>query len=379
MDSTFTPAQLDTQATARAFAHDVLRPAAEKLDRDGGFPEAALAQAAQRGLLGVGVPTELGGRGAGAVAYALAVMEMAHACASTTVAICVSNMVAEVLTAFGTPKQRGTWVPALCTGACNVGAFALSEPGAGSDPAGMRTKATRTGDGYVLAGSKLWITSGTHAGVFIVWARTSDAPGARGLSAFVVPAGTPGLEVGRAESKLGLHGSSTVPLTFTDCLVGHDALLGEEGHGFRIAMMALDGGRIGIASQACGVGQAALDTAAPLLEATSQHATFTFADGATHMAAARLLALAAATRKDAGVAFSTQAAMAKLFASERAFETCTQMVTLARACEGATVQTRALLRYLRDVRVAMIYEGTSEIQRVVLSREIARHPEGVRA
>lgn len=364
---------------ARQYAERILAPRAASLDHEGGFPEDSLRQAADLGLLGMNVPEEYGGVEAGAVAYALAVMEMSRACAATTVAMTVSNMVAEVICAFGTQAQREEHVTRLCSGEYVVGGFALSEAGAGSDPSRMLTKATRTNGGWSITGNKLWITSGTHAGLFIVWARTSDAPGARGLSAFLVPGGAPGLIRGKPEEKMGQHGSTTTPLELHEVEVGDDGLLGSEGDGFRIAMMALDGGRIGIASLAFGVAlgahEFALDYAhertqfgAPIM--TFQAIQWMLADNATELDAMRLMTLNAAWLKDQGKPFTREASMAKLFASERGFEICNRSLQVL----GGYGYTREypVERALRDIRVTSIYEGTSQIQRIVISRDIAR-------
>lgn len=365
--------------TARHFAERVLAPKAEKLDREGGFPAESYAQAAELGLLGINVPASLGGVEAGALAYSLAVEQLARVCAATTVGLCVSNMVAEVIAAFGTPEQQQQFVPSLCDGSLVLGGFALSEAGAGSDPAGMRTTATKTAKGWVLRGQKLWITSGTHAGLFVVWARTSDKPGASGITAFLMPGDCPGLRRGKAEHKLGQHGSPTTALELDDVQLPETAVLGEVDRGFRVAMMALDGGRIGIASLALGVGRAALDYASRYaLEreqfgraiAKFQAIQWMLADSATEMDAAELLAHRAAYLKDQQKPFSREASMAKLFASEKAFGVCNRALQVLGGY-GYT-QEFPVERYLRDVRVTSIYEGTSEIQRVVLSRDIAK-------
>ncbi len=367
--------------TARQFAARVLAPRAAQLDIDGGFPRASLAEAAELGLLGINVPEALGGVEAGAVAYALAVVELARACASTTVALTVSNMVAEVVTKFGTREQREQHVPALCSGAYVVGGFALSEAGAGSDPGGMRTRARRTDRGWVLTGQKLWITSGTDAGLFVVWARSDDGAGkgTAGISAFLVRGDAPGVVRGKPEHKLGQHGSTTTPLDFNDVELGEDALLGEEGRGFRVAMMALDGGRIGIASLALGCGLAATDFAADYaLQRTQfgeaiagyQAIQWMLADSATELDAARLLVLRAAWLKEQGKPFTTEASMAKLMASERAHAACDRAVQILGGY--GYVRDFPVERFLRDVRVTRIFEGTSEIQRIILSREVMR-------
>lgn len=373
----------DTQAmirdTARQFAARVLAPRAATLDREGGFPLESFAEAANQGLLGINVEGELGGSEAGAIAYSLAVTELAKACAATTVAICVSNMVAEVVAAFGTTEQRQEHVPKLCSGEYVVGGFALSETGAGSDPGGMTTRARKTDRGWVIDGSKLWITSGTHAGLFVVWARTSDKPGPRGVSTFLVRGDAPGLTRGKPEEKLGQHGSTTTALEFEGVEVGDEALLGELDRGFPVAMMALDGGRIGIASLALGVGLAASEFAARYaLErkqfgqaiAEYQAIQWMIADNATELDAARMLVLRAAWLKQLGKPFSREASMAKLYASEKAFWVCNRSLQML----GGYGYTRdyPIERYLRDVRVTAIYEGTSEIQRIVIGRDVVR-------
>lgn len=366
--------------TARTFAEQVLAPAAATLDRDGGFPHENLAKAAQAGLCGVNIPTELGGLGAGVVAYSLAITQTARVCAATTVALCVTNMVGEVISHFGTSDQRTEFVPRLCSGELKVGAFALSEPGAGSDPGAMRTRARRTDKGWVLDGSKLWITSGTDAGVFVVWARTNDAPGTRGISTFLVPGDTPGLIRGKPEHKMGLHGSTTTAIDFEGCEVGPEAMLGDEGRGFPVAMMALDGGRVGIASQALGIGLAATDAATAFAAERSldgkplgreQSAAWLLADNATELDAARLLTLRAAWLKEHKQRFSREASIAKVFTTERSFAACDRALQVLGA-EGNDEQAAAVERNYRDVRVTMIYEGTSEVQRIVISREIMR-------
>jgi len=365
--------------TARQFAARVLAPRAAGLDIEGGFPRESLREAAALGLLGINVPEALGGVEAGAVAYALAVIELGRVCASTTVALTVSNMVAEVVAKFGTPAQAESYVPRLCSGELAVGGFALSESGAGSDPSGMRTRATKTDKGWVLSGQKLWITSGTDAGLFVVWARTADLPGSAGITAFLVPGDAPGLVRGKPEHKMGQHGSTTTALEFNDIELGDDALLGEEGRGFRVAMMALDGGRIGIAALALGCGLAATDFARDYaLErqqfgqaiAGFQAIQWMLADSATELDAAKLLLLRAAWLKEQGKPFTTEASMAKLMASERGHAACDRAIQVL----GGYGYSREypVERYLRDVRVTRIFEGTSEIQRVILSREVMR-------
>jgi alkylation response protein AidB-like acyl-CoA dehydrogenase len=367
------------ERTARDFAQRVLAPRAAARDVDGTFPLAELKELGRLGLLGVAVPEELGGAGAGAVAYALAMVELARADASVAVAVSVTNMVGELIARFGDEAQRRRFVPRLVSGEAVCGAFALSEPQAGSDPAALRTEAVKTASGWRLTGAKQWITSADHAGVLIVWAMSQPGAGHRGISAFLVPGGTPGLSVTRLEEKMGLHGSSTCQLALDGVEVGDDALLGGAGAGFKLAMAALDGGRIGIASQALGIGRMALEAAqryagervqfgVPI----GQHQAIgnMLADSATWLEAARLMVLCAAWRKERGLGYGKEAAMAKLFASEKASQAC----DLALQIHGGYGYVRdfPLERACRDVRATRIYEGTSEIQRLVIARHIIK-------
>ncbi len=378
MDFELTETQLLVQKTARTFAQERVLPGARERDRQELFPKELLGEMAGLGLMGVNVPGTYGGAEAGAVSYALAMMEMASACASTAVAMAVTNMCAELICAFGTEEQRRRHVVRLVSGDAVAGAFALSEPQCGSDPAGLSTAAVRHGDGWVLNGAKQWITSGAYAGVIVVWARTSG-PGSRGLSAFIVEGGTRGLLVGKPEDKLGLRASNTVPLVFEECVLPPSALLGREGEGFKLAMVALDGGRIGIASQACGVARAALE--ASLRYVRERHAfgqpigdfqavRFMLANMKTELSAAEALTLRAAWLKEQGRSFTQEASMAKLFASEMSNRACDKAVQLHGGY--GYIDEFPVERYLRDARVQTIYEGTSEIQRVVIARELLR-------
>ena len=374
MELDLTETQALVVRTARDFVERAVRPVAAELDREGRFPLEILKGLAELGLMGVNVPAALGGAEAGAIAYSLAMMEVARGCASTAVTMAVTNMVAEVIARFGTEAQQARQIPRITSGEYAAGAFALSEPEAGSDPGGMRTTAERAAGGWVLRGQKQWITSGAYAGVFVVWARTGG-PGTKGISAFLVEGGTPGLTAGKAEDKMGLRASNTVPLTFDDCEIPEGALLGRENEGFKIAMMALDGGRIGIASQAIGIATAALEEATEYAKqrkqfkrpiADFQAIQWMLADSKTELDAARLLALRAASLKEAGRPFSTEAAMAKLFASEAANHVCDRAVQIHGGY--GYVRDFAAERHYRDVRVTRIYEGTSEIQRTVIAR-----------
>jgi alkylation response protein AidB-like acyl-CoA dehydrogenase len=330
--------------------------------------------------MAVNVAPELGGAGAGAVAYALAMQEIASGCASTAVTMAVTNMVGEVIAAFGTEEQKRHYNPKLAGGEYAAGAFALSEPEAGSDPGSMRTTARREGDAWILDGQKQWITSGAHAGVMVVWARTGDReklPGTRGISCFLVEGGTPGLKIGKAEDKMGIRGSNTVGLTFEGCKVPASALLGELNGGFKIAMMALDGGRIGISCQAIGIARAALEESIAYSKerkqfdrpiADFQATQWKLADMQVELDAAHALAMRAAWLKESRRLFSREASMAKLFATEAANRICNRAVQI----HGGYGYIREFPaeRHLRDVRVTTIYEGTSEVQRIVIARQV---------
>ena len=365
------------QRTAREFAERRLAPAAAARDRDGRFPVEELRELGQLGLLGVNVPEDLGGAAAGVIAYSLALQELARVDASVAVAVSVTNMVAELIAAVGTPAQRTAYVPGVVSGAAVAGAFALSEPQAGSDPAAMRTIATKVDGGWRLSGTKQWITSGDRAGVLVVWAMTDLAAGHKGITTFLVRGGAPGLTVGRLEEKMGLHGSSTAQLVLDGVEVGDDAVLGGVGGGFRLAMMALDGGRIGIASQALGIARGALEAAYRYASEREQFGVALWkhqaignmlADAATWLDAGHLLTLRAASLKQAGQRFGTEAAMAKLYATEKAGAIC----DIALQVHGGYGYTTdfPVERAYRDVRVTRIYEGTSEIQRMVIARAL---------
>jgi alkylation response protein AidB-like acyl-CoA dehydrogenase len=372
-----TETQCLVQKTAREVAARVLAPIAKEVDETERYPAEVLRELAGLGLMAVNVPVELGGAGAGAVAFALAVEEIARACASTAVMVSVTNMVGEALARFGTEAQR-RYCEGLASGERGLGAFALSEADAGSDPGSMRTTARRDGDGWVLEGAKQWISNATLAGVFLVWARTG-APdtGTKGISCFVVEGGTPGLKLGRPEDKMGLRGSATTPLRLESVRVPAEALLGQENAGFKIAMMALDGGRIGISAQVLGIGRAALAESVEYAKvrrafdrpiADFQAVQWKLADMRTQLDAARLLAMRAAWLKDQGKPFTREAAMAKVFSTEAVVAVCNDAVQI----HGGYGYTReyAAERHLRDARAAMIYEGTSEIQRVVIARSV---------
>jgi len=377
LDFDGTEVQQAVAAAARKFAVERAEPAAAEADRRARFPEELVRELGQLGLLAVNVPAALGGSEAGAVAYALAVMEVARADCSLAVTMAVTNMVGETIVRFGTEEQKARCLPRLASGEWLAGSFGLSEPQAGSDPNSMSTRADLRDGRWVLNGTKQWITSGDRAGVLIVWARTDVGAGNRGITAFLVEGGTPGLVVGRHEDKMGIRSSSTVSLTFEDCAVPASAVLGETGHGLRVALAALDGGRIGIASQATGTIRAALDASTryarerqafgkPIAE--FQAIAFALADMRTAHDAARLMTLRAAALKEAGKPFGQEAAMAKLFASEAAQAATSKAVQIHGGY--GYIDEFPVERLFRDARVQTIYEGTSEIQRLVIARHV---------
>jgi alkylation response protein AidB-like acyl-CoA dehydrogenase len=384
VDFELTDVQKAVRDTARNFSRTRIAPAARDNDRAGRFPEDLLHELAGIGLLGVNVSEPYGGAGAGSVAYVLAMMEVASACASTSVAMAVTNMCGEVIERWGSDAQKQRYLPLLTSGKAVVASFALSEAHCGSDAAALRTTAIRTAQGWLLNGSKQWITSGDHAGVMVVWARLKDdkgqaVAGAKGISAFIVEGGTKGLIVGKHEEKMGLRASTTVALTFEDCAIPHEALLGKEGEGFSIAMMALDGGRLGIGAQACGIARAALTASLQYAKdrkaftqpiADFQAIRFKLANMATELAAAELLVLRAAHLKETKKPFSREGSMAKVFATEMVQRACSEAVQIHGGY--GYLDEFPVERYLRDARVTTIYEGTSEIQRVVIARHLLK-------
>jgi alkylation response protein AidB-like acyl-CoA dehydrogenase len=371
-----TEAQQLVRDTARNYAQKTLAPIAGQLDREGRFPKEQLAGLAELGMMGVNIAEEYGGAQAGALAYALAMMEIAQGCASTAVTMAVNNLVAETIARHGTEAQKKRYLPEITSGRFVAASFGLSEPHAGSDAAALRTTARRDGNQYVINGNKQWITSGDRAGVIIVWARTG-VEGNRGISCFLVEGGTPGLHVGRHEDKMGLRASSTVSLSFEDLRVPASAMLGPEGRGFPIALAALDSGRVGIACQAVGIGTAALDSAVRYAKerqsfgqpiANYQAIRFALADVATALDAARLLALRAAAFKEAGRSFTREGAMAKVFATEKANKACDVAVQVHGGY--GYIDEFPAERHYRDARITTIYEGSSEIMRIVIGRHL---------
>ena len=379
MSFRLTAEQKMVRKMVREFARGELMPTAAERDRTKEFPAENLKEMAELGLLGMMVPPEYEGAGADAVSYVLALSEVAYACASTAVIMSVHNsIVCDSILHLGTEEQKKQYLPPLAMGEM-IGAFAMTEPLAGSDPLRQETIAEQDGDHYIINGVKRFITSGKNAGVVIVTAKTDPNKRHRGISAFLVDKGTPGFSVGRVEDKMGLRASDTVDLYFEDCRVPASQILGGEGGGFALAMKALDGGRIGIAAQSIGVAQASLDAAVKYAKEREQFGrpisqfqgvSGPLADMATEIHASRLMALDAASRKDRGVNFTMEASMAKLFASEMV----NRVTARALQIHGGYGYTKdyPVERYYRDARVFTIYEGTSEIQRIVISRHLLK-------
>jgi len=379
MSFRLTEEQLMIQSMVRDLAREEFAPRAMQRDQEKLFPDDNLRKLAELGLMGMMVPPEYDGSGADTVSYVLALSEVAYACASTAVVMSVHNsIVCESVLRFGTDTQKNKFLRRLAKGEI-IGAFSLTEPNAGSDPARQTTRAVRDGNSYVLNGTKRFTTTGKNAGLLIVTAKTDPGKAHRGISAFLIEQGTKGLKTGPLEDKMGLRASDTCDLILEDCRIPADQLLGKEGDGFLIAMTALDGGRIGIAAQSVGVAQAALDAAVKYVQEREQFGQkiskfqgirWIIADMATEIEAARLLMLSAAQMKDHHENYTLQASMAKLFASEMVNRITARAVQL-HGGYGFTKEY-AVERYYRDARVFTIYEGTSEIQRIVISNHILK-------
>lgn len=377
MELELTEAQRATRDTARRFARERLERVGVEIDRTHQFPAAAVAELGALGMLGVFIPEEYGGAGLDNVSYMLVVEELSVECASTGVIVSAhSSLGSWPILGTGTEEQKRRFLPKMATGEW-LGCFALTEPQAGSDAAGQKTRAVRDGDSYVINGTKNFITNGPEAGIAIVFAMTDAAKGNHGISAFIVETSTPGFAVTRTEDKMGIHGSHSAQLAFSDMRVPRENLLTNEGEGFKVAMKTLDGGRIGIAAQAIGIARASLEASLKYAQerqafgrpiASNQAIQWKLADMAVEIDAARLLALQAASLKDAGKPYTKQSAMAKLFAAETAMKAATEAVQI-HGGYGYTKEFK-VERYFRDAKITEIYEGTSEIQRLVISSQV---------
>jgi len=372
LDLELAPEHASFRAGVRELAQGAVQPLAAEVDRDHRFPREAIDAAAQSGLLGVLIPRRYGGAGLDALAFAICVEELAQACASTAVIVDVHTSVGtEPILLFGDDEQKSRWLPRLATGEL-LGAFALTEPASGSDAASLTTTARRNGDGYVLNGTKVFITNIGHAGLYVVFARTGPDEKAAGVTAFLVPADARGVRVGQVFHKMGLHGSPTGELILEDVSVPAANRLGAEGQGFTVAMRALDSGRIGISGQALGIGQAAVDETRALMHdrGHEQGDDFTLADMATRVESARLLAYQAAWLCSRGLPFQRQASMSKLHCTDTAMQVALDALQIA-GTEGAASGS-PFERHVRDAKALQIYEGSNQVQRIVIARDLLR-------
>jgi butyryl-CoA dehydrogenase len=362
------------QQTVREFANSEVKPLARENDETGRFPRETFRKAAEIGLTGVAVPEEEGGAGFDHVAYSIVIEEISRVCASTGVILSVQNsLFCDPIHRFGTEEQKKKFLIPFASGE-KIGCYALTEPQAGSNAAALRTVAVRRGNNYVVNGTKAWITNGGAADAAIVYVNTQPEKGEKGITALVIERNTPGYKVGKEEKKLGINATACTELSFTDCEVPVENRIGAEGEGYKVALSTLDGGRIGIASQAVGIAQGAFDASLAYAKerqafghpiADFQAIQFMLADMATEIDAARLLARKAAWKQDSGGRFSMEASIAKLFASEMA----TRATHKAIQIHGGNGYSREypVERNYRDARITEIYEGTSEIQRLVIS------------
>ena len=363
----------------RSFAQNEVKPLAAEVDEQERFPEENVAKMAKLGFFGIPFPVEYGGMGGTNQLYSMAVEELSRVCATTGVVVSAhTSLCANPIYELGTEEQRKKYLPKLCSGEW-LGAFGLTEPNAGTDASAQQTTAVLDGDHYVINGSKIFITNASKAHVFIVMAMTDRSLGTKGISAFIVEKGMPGFSVGKEEKKMGIRGSATCELIFEDCIVPKENLLGKEGKGFNIAMKTLDGGRIGIASQAVGIAQGAMDEVIQYVKerkqfgrplAKFQNTQFQIADLQTAVEAARLLVRRAAWKKDMQLPYTVDAAYCKLFAAETAMHVTTKVVQLF----GGYGCTREypVERMMRDAKITEIYEGTSEVQRMVIGGSLLR-------
>jgi len=362
---------------ARDFADKEVRPIAEAIDRESRFPRETVARMGELGLMGIAVPEAHGGSGGDTVAYALALEEVARACASHAVIMSVNNsLYCDPVFKYGNATQKARFLTPFASGR-QIGCFALTEPEAGSDASNQSTMATADGDAYMLDGRKVFVTNGREASAALVFAQTDRAAGHRGISAFLVEKGTPGFTVVKTEDKLGIRASDTAEFLFERCRVSAAHRLGEVGQGFRIALGTLDGGRIGIAAQAVGIAAAASAAAVAYARerksfgvpiAQHQMVQWMLADMATGIEAARLLTLRAAWLKDSGAPFGTEASMAKLFASETAMRVTTDAIQVHGGY--GFIKEYQVERHFRDAKITQIYEGTSQIQKLVIARHL---------
>ncbi|MDR0885190.1 MAG: acyl-CoA dehydrogenase [Clostridiales Family XIII bacterium] len=377
MDFRLTKEQEFVRKMVREFATAEVEPIAADVDAEHRFPEENVEKMAKLGMLGIPFPKEYGGAGGDNLSYAITVEELSRVCATTGVIVSAhTSLCAWPIFNFGTEEQKQKYLPDLTSGR-KLGAFGLTEPAAGTDAAGQQTKAEDKGDHWLLNGSKVFITNGGYADTFVVMAMTDKSKGTRGISAFIVEKGFEGFSIGKTEDKMGICGSSTTELIFVNCKVPKENLLGDLGKGFKVALSTLDGGRIGIASQALGIAQGALDVTVDYMKARKQFKKrladmealrFDVADLKARIDAARLLVYRAAEMKDRHVPYSAESAMAKLFAAETAMYVTTKCVQL----HGGYGYTKdyPVERMMRDAKITEIYEGTSEAQKLVIAASV---------
>ena len=367
------------RASVREFCQKFVEPAAAEIDQEARFPEEIIKKLAEQDWLGIPYPEEYGGAGSDYLSYIIVVEELSRACAATGFTLeCHTSLACYPLFKFGTTEQKKKYLLPLCKGEI-LGSFALTEPGAGTDAAAASTTAVLDGNDYVLNGSKIFISNAPVAGVLLIFAMTDKSKGTKGLTAFIVPRNTPGLIIGKHLNKMGIRGSLTAEVFLKDCRIPKENLLGQEGQGFRIAMMTLDGGRIGIAAQALGIAQAALDESVRYSKervqfgkpiSTFQAIQWMIADMATAVEASRFLTYHAAWCYDQGLPYSKEAAMAKLFASETAVYQTNRAVQIHGGI--GFIKGQKVERLYRDAKITEIYEGTSEVMRMVISGNVLR-------
>ena len=361
----------------REFAEKEVKPLAAEVDEEERFPLETVEKMAKTGLMGIPVPVKYGGAGGTNLMYGMAIEELSRVCGTTGVVLSAhTSLCCAPIMENGTEEQKMKYLPRLASGEW-IGAFGLTEPNAGTDAAMQQTTAVLDGDHYVLNGNKIFITNAVYAHVYVIFAMTDKSLGNKGISAFIVEKGTPGFSIGKKEKKMGIRGSATTELVFEDCRIPKENLLGQQGKGFAIAMKTLDGGRVGIAAQALGIAQGAMDETIKYTKERKQfgrsisqfqNTQFQMADMETKVQAARLLVRSAHWKKDNGMPYSVDAAMAKLFAAETAMEVTTKAVQL----HGGYGYTREypVERMMRDAKITEIYEGTSEVQRMVIAGKL---------
>lgn len=379
MDFSLTKEQVLFQQMIKDFAEREVKPLAADVDEQERFPIETVEKMAKIGIMGIPIPKQYGGAGGNNVMYSMAVEELSAVCATTGVIVSAhTSLCAAPIMESGTEAQKQKYLPKLASGEW-IGAFGLTEPNAGTDAAGQQTTAVEDGDNYIINGSKIFITNAEYAHVYVIFAMTDKSKGTRGITAFIIEKGTPGFSIGKKEKKMGIRGSATCELIFENCVIPKENLLGKLNKGFGIAMKTLDGGRIGIAAQALGIAQGAINETVRYVKERKQfgrpisgfqNTQFQLADMNTKTEASRMLVRKAADKKDKKVPYSVDAAMCKLYAAETAMEVTNKAVQL----HGGYGYTREypVERMMRDAKITEIYEGTSEVQRMVISANLLK-------